>query len=281
MALEQPGAWGKNAFTASQLDPVLGARLERSVVGAGGRALLIRAYSQRRETAPDSPRRVLVSLGMTTGQPILLSGLVTEVARLADVDWDAVARGERQALSALPELVETREPVLLVCTNAKRDLDCSLRGRAIAGFVTAQRGEAVWECTHTGGHRYAATGVVLPSGAMLGRLHGLMALSALDAAGRGELPTAALGARHFRGLSHLAAPAQAADAFVRAETAEGDLGALAVSSEPVSDGLWLAHITHRDGRVWRVQVRADVTADLPVSCGAEPKPATTYAVTPA
>ena len=254
VGLEQPGPWGAKALTQSRLAPELGARLEEAVLGAGGRILLIRAVGDHRQDDGGAPRRVYVAGGATLGsggesagmgsagmasaggesagmasaggasdggRPWLLRGLVSDPAELLALPWAALAAGEEQAVrAALPKLAPCPSPILFVCTNGKRDQCCAVRGRKVAAYAAGQRGEAVWECTHTGGHRYAPTGVVLPYGAMYARLDGPLAVAALDAAGTGRLPAGLDVARHLRGLAHLDPWAQAADAAVRAATGE-------------------------------------------------------------
>ena len=89
-------------------------------------------------------------------------------------------------VAALPALVPSPEPALLVCTNARRDVCCAVRGRPVALQAAAERPGQVWECSHTGGHRFAPTAVLLPHGQTWARLSTAQAVSALDAAARGR-----------------------------------------------------------------------------------------------
>ena len=88
LALEQSGAWGSRALVESRLDRRLGAALEASCARVGGRALLIRTISDH-HFAGDQPRHVLLSGGMPAGRPWLISGLVSDPARLLRVPWAA------------------------------------------------------------------------------------------------------------------------------------------------------------------------------------------------
>ena len=185
VALEQPGPWGHKALTESRLDPQVGRALERACAAAGGRALLIRStgdHQLRREECP-SQRRLYVAGGMPAGRPWLVTAEIGDPAGILDLPFDALAGADpAPALAAVPRSHTTEESVLLVCTNARRDACCAVLGRPVAIDAGARRPGRVWECTHTGGHRFSPTGVVLPTGATLARLTTDLALQALDAA---------------------------------------------------------------------------------------------------
>ena len=151
-----------------------------------------------------------------------------------------------------------------MCANGRRDLCCALRGRPIALELERERPGQVWECTHTGGHRFAPTGVLLPSGQSVARLTPEVALAALDAADHGWLATETFGPWHDRGLGHLPPPEAVAEAFVRDLTGEVVPGALSCrATRPDAE----VEVTHRDGRVWSVALELRTNPDdLPESC---------------
>lgn len=95
----------------------------------------------------------------------------------------------------------TDEPVMFVCTNGARDACCATIGRHVA---ISLEDDAVWECTHLGGHRFAATALILPSGNVYGRLNAVDARDALERERRGEYKTT-----HLRGRSYLGRREQA------------------------------------------------------------------------
>ena len=103
------------------------------------------------------------------------------------------------ALAQDPALTgNSDESTMFVCTNGKRDVCCATYGRALA---TTLEDERVWECTHLGGHRFAPTALLLPSGMVLGRLTVDAAQAALE--GEPVLHT-------MRGCSYLPRREQAA-----------------------------------------------------------------------
>ena len=147
VALEQPGPWGRDALTQSHLDRALGARLNASSAGAGGRVLLIRAPGAHSDRTGTAKRRVFVA-GALAGRPWLLSGHVEDPAELEALPWHALSTSSADAvLASLPWLRPTGEPVLLLCTNSKLDVCCALQGRPVAHAVALQRPGQVWECS--------------------------------------------------------------------------------------------------------------------------------------
>lgn len=178
-------------------------------------------------------------------------------------------------------------PLLLVCTNGSRDQCCALRGRAaLAGCRgdTSPPGDdpasqtPIWETSHLGGHRFAATGVLLPWGYVYGRLDpdGVAAVAS----------SAAVGLIHpvgLRGRSTLEPVAQAAEVAVRATLPPLAAAALTVS-EPVAamptgprTGPLLPCIVRRTSRAdpiapsgpWRVDLHQRQLPPAPESCGAD------------
>jgi hypothetical protein len=281
VALEQNGPWGARAARQSHLDPTLGQMLDAMCQDDAGRFLLIRRPAAHSDRHHGHPRRVYVAGGLASG-PWLLEADIDDPARLRQLPWPALASGDSDALrDALPELEHSPGPVLMICSNSRRDLCCSVRGRPVALESASQRPGQVWECSHTGGHRFAPTGVILPYGQTFGRLCAASAVAALDAAMRGEVPTELLGATYDRGRSHLSAPGQAAESMVRQWIQEPSLLSLSTTAAPRPDqeSTWACRVSHVDGRRWDVvAVRGSSGPDLPESCGKEPVPSWRWSV---
>jgi hypothetical protein len=85
----------------------------------------------------------------------------------AVLSGDPVAKPDTEPASS-PFLHE--EPLILVCTNGKRDRCCAREGPALYQAMVNIAGDKAWQCTHLGGHRFAPTLVTLPGGAFYGRL---------------------------------------------------------------------------------------------------------------
>ncbi|MDO5535624.1 MAG: sucrase ferredoxin [Propionibacteriaceae bacterium] len=273
VAIEQPGPWGRDALTESHLDAELGGRLAAASAEAGGRVLLIRAPGHHADASFQS-RRVFVAGGLS-GRPWLLTGVALDPAALEDLPWaDLTGASPDAALAACPWLQPAEAPVLLVCANSKRDVCCALKGRPVALALSAQRPGQVWECSHTGGHRFAPTGLVLPLGQMLARLDADLAGHALDAAASGAFAIGTLSERHDRGVSHLPPHHQAAVSWVRAHEGETAADAFTVAGE--ADAITVQHV---DGRTWALAAHKVEGEALPESCGKAAKPSATWTVT--
>jgi hypothetical protein len=265
VCLEQDGPWGAKAWTSSHLDPVVGAAIERTAAEHGVRPSLIRRPGRHADVHRSTSRRVLVA-HTRPGASWLLAGSIGTPDRLLDLDWPAVAAGDRDAvLRSLPGLA-TAPPQLLVCTNGTRDTCCARLGRPVAAAAAAQHPDRVWEVTHTSGHRFAPTTVLLPSGSLHGRVLDAAPLLEAETDGRVDLTG-------FRGRSTWPPPGQVAEDHVRRQfdmTGLDDLQVAALGDD------W--RVTHRDGRIWTVIVSAYEEGTRPESCGKESKPVTRFRV---
>ena len=216
--IEQPGSWGRKAVTDSELDPILGRRLEERAAVAGVKVLLTRRPGPH-------PRRALerrqVALVHTGPQPWM---------EACDLDLDALADLD-PAVCADPEPPgrghRDTAPRWLVCTHAKRDRCCATLGRPIADTLSALHPEATWEVSHLGGHRFAGTMLVLPEGLVYGQL---------DVAGAMEVVTGHLAGRvdlaRLRGHAYRSRLVQLAELTARRCLDVDAIGAVEVTDEP-------------------------------------------------
>ena len=133
----------------------------------------------------------------------------------------------------------------------------------------------VWQCSHLGGHRFAATVVHLPSGIQYGRLRVEHVRQLLDATREGRL----MHLDNYRGCTDVARPAQAGEAWLREQFGELGIGAVQHCGAEQQDGVWecrfamgqqlhRVHVRQRTHEVWRG-----------ASCGAaKPTPVSSYEV---
>jgi hypothetical protein len=141
----------------------------------------------------------------------------------------------------------------LVCTNGARDPCCAIRGPAVAQALERELPGQVYECSHLGGHRFAANVLVLPEGLCFGRLDAREAVALAAELEAGRLPL-----DHLRGRSALEPEQQAAEILVRRE-----LGLTRV------DGLRLVEATTfelADGRRVTARLQAHELEPHRVSC---------------
>jgi sucrase/ferredoxin-like protein len=258
LAIEQPGPWGRDA---SHLDEGVAAGLADRTAGTGVRIVLIRRPGSHPDRHRPVPRRVYLA-HTTPGRTWLEHTTITDPKELLDLDFTRAGTGEPGLLGAA-----VPGPLLLVCTNGRRDVCCALRGRPVAAQLAAAHGDRVWECTHIGGHRFAPTAVLLPTGYSYGRL-------TTDAGTR--LLAGGPDLADCRGRSTWSPPGQVAELAVREAAGITDVDALSVLT--VAAG-WFVTVTHRDGRSWQVTVtEREISAGRAASCGAAPTPAVALSV---
>ena len=124
---------------------------------------------------------------------------------MRDLDLAALGAGRS------PGIDPTSEALIAVCTHGRHDACCAELGRPVARALAASRhADAVWECSHIGGDRFAGNLLVLPRGLYYGRLDPDAALEVADA-----VADARVALDHLRGRSDLAMPVQAAEIEVR------------------------------------------------------------------
>ncbi|WOP18208.1 sucrase ferredoxin [Raineyella sp. LH-20] len=272
VVLEQDGPWGAKAATQSRLDPQVGARLDAAVSAVGGRFALMREPGAH----PDrhlASRRVIVS-GGPADRPWLVRGTVAAPERLLELPVDTLADPTPdRLLAALPELAADPRPVLLVCTNGKRDQCCALDGRPLAAIAHRAAPGRVVETTHLGGHRFAPTATVLPYGVSYARLDQTSIVAALHAADLGRIPAGLADAAHYRGRSCLQRPQQAAELAQRRATGDLSLpGPPVQPAGPLGEDRWRVTVGAGTDRTV-VEVTRTVSDELrPESCGTPPVP---------
>lgn len=263
VGLEQPGPWGAQAATQSRLlDPEVGAALEQWCLDRGGRLLLLRAPGG--EGDPNKlVRRVFVA-GNLAGDPWLGTTTITGPASLIGLLADAAI----DTATTRPGGFDRHPAILTICTNARRDQCCAVGGLPLAKGLFDEHPGQIWECSHLSGHRFAPTGLLWPTGQVLGRLDTRAATEGLRLAERGLVWGA--GPTHDRGRTHLEPARQAAEAYVRAQLPPKSASALTSAFGDVPDRVL---VRQADGQEWLVSATHEPTAgDRRESCGKAPIP---------
>lgn len=280
LVLEQPGPYGFRAVTESHLPEKVRAALALVPKESRTTVLLARPVGRHADAGDHDGTRRFWFAHVAPGGVRMRSGVLadSELLRpdLLDV-LEAASRGELP-----PWGTGSSEPLLLVCTNSRRDVCCALNGRPVAAALAADPAYAdrVLEVSHLGGHRFAPTALLLPWGHAFGRLDAETARAVLAGAADGRIGSLV----HHRGRTAASQPVQAASCAVRlAEHLDGldDIDALRVVGERVvpaglrwqgdDDGRADVEVRHRDGRAWRVAVhRRTLEPPRPESCGKAP-----------
>jgi hypothetical protein len=236
LCIEQSGPYGPDALRESHLDHEVGTELVRRAGGSGVRLQLVRRPGRHADEHRPGVRRQVFLAYTQPGATWLVHGHVDDPRELLDLDLDALGAGARPSFGRLDD-----RPLLLVCTNGRRDVCCALRGRPIAAELARRYGEQVWETTHTGGHRFAPTAVVLPTGYLYGRLDAGFAERLLLGAVEGRMVS-----ERGRGRSTWSPAGQVAELAVRELTGEAGSDALLVDEELVDGADWRVRVWARD-----------------------------------
>ena len=161
IAVEHTGPWTRRAPSTAELGPAA-----RHLEHDGVRLQLVRRVRSRHAPVPhpDGHAVLLAHAAVDPAERWVERHHVAHPADLLDLDPAAV-------LAPVPPGIgePVDHDVWLLCAHGRRDACCAVRGRPVAAALAAA-GAEVWETTHTGGHRFAATAVVLPDGLSLGRL---------------------------------------------------------------------------------------------------------------
>lgn len=254
LVVEHPGPWGRQALTDSGLPDDVVAHISRAETESPLRFLAARHIDHdRRHASPTTPRRVWFAYCNAEGSE---TRTTTIQALEQTLDWDLVALTEGR-FPATSDRV--KEPIEFICTHSRRDSCCAVLGRERIASVPQALHNRVWECSHLGGHRFAATSLFLPSGRVYGRLPHHE--TPLEGALKEPDPV------HLRGPSYLPPALQAAEAAVRIDAQLSGMDAVSVIAQQSTDRHVQAQVTIESGQTWLVVCEAD-TFTSPASCGA-------------
>lgn len=250
LLVEVDGAWGTHAFLQSRMDPQVAQQLVRRIEGAGMRPLAIRRTGKRADERRRQSWWRWAIVDSRPGHESVHWDVVRDPAELLDVPLDGSVG------------VPSKEPVICVCTHARHDQCCAVKGRPVVSALAAAHPKLTWECSHLGGDRFAATMIVFPEGLYYGRVPAGEAVGIVDRYRAGEVEP-----RHYRGRSSLSNVGQAAQAFARDALGELRIGALQVLHEQKTDTAWLVDLDH-DGAHITVTVTETLSEPLLSTCGA-------------
>jgi hypothetical protein len=245
--IEVDGAWGRHALLQSRLDATLARRLVGRIEAAGMRPLAIRRTGLR----ADQRRRQLTwrwaVVDARVGRESVRWGSADDPWELLDVPLDGSSG------------VESDEPVICVCTHARHDQCCAVRGRPVVTALAKAYPEETWECSHLGGDRFAATLIIFPHGLQYGRVTAAHAPELIAKYAAGEVDSTFL-----RGRSSLPNVVQAAEAFARAELGDDRIDAFSLLERTDSNGASTVVFSHAGSVVERIEVRVAETLSEPM-----------------
>ncbi|MET9654783.1 sucrase ferredoxin [Streptomyces sp. NPDC006460] len=221
--VEYRAGWPTDGYDGLGLEPGVKARVYSAAQAVRARILLVRRQGRRR---PDGPPRWAVLRHERDGTHRQAWGTWQSDEDLAQIVDALDAPGERD-----------RPPVVLVCAHGLHDTCCAVRGRPVGRALSDRWPDLVWECTHVGGDRFAASVVVAPDGVYYGNLDASSATTTVE-----EHLADRIHADHLRGYTDLTPPQQAA------------LSAVLRHAGPAGRHDYVIEGTVRADRCWRIRV---------------------------
>ncbi|KQB87475.1 sucrase ferredoxin [Corynebacterium lowii] len=252
---EWPGGWSRDVLDGGTFGPELSAQIKAALKGKAALQLIRRPG---REGQRIGARHRCYLVWARTGQMELL--LLDAPVDLLALDLSGPGRNGGQRVDT---------PLMLVCTHGRRDVCCAVKGRPLAAELAATFPSGlVWETSHTKGHRFAPSVLLMPWGYSFGELN--------PQAGR-DLLEHALTGRFFypanRGSGLYGPRGQVAELHVARRLIDAGealhYGDLTVSDSPGE----AVEVRHRDGRTWEVPLEQREVPGVVASCGARPKTA--------
>jgi len=263
LLLEYAAPWGRKAFEESDLPVLVKTRLTEWLTAiARSRLQLI-----KRPTA--SARPAFFVAVAHESNPLLFEISLNAYADILDLDIPAIISG-----ASCEETLLRHDPLFLVCTNGRRDRCCARSGFPIYQAMLRQAGHDVWQTSHLGGHRFAATAVFLPHGVMYGRISQADIAPLLDAQRTGRVYVPA-----YRGRSCYDPFVQAADYLLRRESGIADLGHFVLQeAQALASDQWRVTFAAADGMTHTLRIGTQPVDTLRLeSCSAEqPGPISQY-----
>ena len=251
LLVEVDGAWGAHAFFQSRLDPAVGRALVRRAEAEGIRPVAIRAFGLRADERRAQTRWRWALADSRPGRESVRWGVVDDPAELLELPLDGTAG------------TPSSEPIALVCTHARHDQCCAVRGRPVAQALSRAFPDLVWESSHLGGDRFAATMILLPHGLYYGRVPAAGAADIVVQYTRGHVVE-----EFYRGRSSLSNVVQAAQSHAREASGDSRIDSFAPLGERrADDGVWVVDLAQGD-TVVRVTMRETLSAPLLSTCAA-------------
>ena len=256
---EWPEAWPRDVMGDAALGEELTAKLAPKLEEHNATLLLIRHPTREGRNISDHHLYL-----------VFADEAVTEVKHVDSpdelLDLDLSGPGRNGA--------ERRDrPLLLICTHAKRDRCCAVKGRPMVNELHARHpfgpgNDMVWETSHIKGHRFAPTMLLMPWAYSFGRMN----VEATDA-----MLTDASEGLYFvpgnRGRGTLGPVEQVAELAVAAEVPGARYGQFEVAAS--DDGSALVTDT-ASGQVYEVQLEQRPVSGVVDSCGKPPKESTAW-----
>lgn len=277
IALEYFTNWGHDILDGEALGKELAGKIKKFLKDNGAALHFIRKPGRDGQERVERPKRALYIAwadgrsGTSTEEPTDPVLEYMEVAGPESIlDLDLTTPGHTPGATVMSN------PILLVCTHGKRDTCCAVFGRPLADKLATIYPANVWESSHTKGHRFAPSMILLPSNYSYGRVTEDQGAALLDAAASGRL---SLDANRGRGVwdvigqvAELAAAQHMVDAGEPVAPAQLQVSEPEKASKKADHAVRLVH-DPRGGVTYEVRLEKRHTGTAVSSCGDTPKDA--------
>ena len=195
---------------------------------------------------------------------------------LLSLDLQSVGEGKTPRINGR-DMTEIDE-LYTVCANGRHDPCCALHGTPVyKALVEGAGADAVWQTTHMGGHRLAATMIAFPQGIVYGRLDAEDAEAIIMNHRAGFVLT-----HKYRGRGAYAGHALDGDTHQAVGAAEGfirDQARLYADAAlrlhdvvALEESRWRVSFENGGSGQLAAEVSMTMSPPLPTSCGDPPKP---------
>ncbi len=160
-SLPDYGGWGASAVKSAATGGPFAPYLTHLQSTPRGKVLFIRR--------PQSQAKNFYIALTNQAAPKLYHAALSDFAELLHVEIDSLGADRRPRINGR-DMAEVDE-LYTVCTNGRHDPCCAALGTPVYHELAAQAGaDRVWQTTHIGGHRMAATLIAFPQGIVYGHV---------------------------------------------------------------------------------------------------------------
>lgn len=182
------------------------------------------------------------------------------------------------------QAMQTMDTLYTVCTNGKHDNCCSMYGVPFYNALVEQAGEdKVWQVSHIGGHRFAATMICFPQAIVYGQLDPFNAEEVYMNHQAGYMLTYKYRGRSAYGQHGLTVDAtratQTADYHIREAAKLYAIDDLALEScLAQSDTSWQITFVDKKGKSYQTLIEMSQSEPVMTSCESDAEPLPIYTV---
>ena len=150
-----------------------------------------------------------------------------------------------------------KDPLILVCAHGTHDTCCGKFGVPVyMEALKYESGFMAWQCTHLGGHRFAANILCLPHGIYYGRVRESDADDLIK-----EYQSQRIYLENYRGRSCYSNEAQAAEYFLRMKTGTKEISAFRIKkTKKDGDNSVIEFLSPTNGKTHFVHIQTDKSA---------------------